>query len=133
MAYVTEADAGFRITGFTHGATTILGRLRAFVQKLIDREVIQADGNNVPIIRPPDTIDARAVLAFLDMPGHISHSAAAANLVIDMTQADAGAASLTVGKMVASGVDNTMQRRMGGFAAEQVFELEGALTYTPSF
>lgn len=131
-SWATSADSGFRLTGFTHGSAAILGRIRAFVQKLIERELINHDGDNTPTSRPVDVIDARAVLGFAALEQSIAHTAAAASLAIAFTAADAGACILTVGNMVACGVDNTMQRRMGGFAAEQTFELEGSLTYTPS-
>jgi len=136
MAWATAADSGFRITGFTFDPSgtpvTILGRIRAFVQKIIDREVLQYDGDNFPSARPVDSKDARAVLAFAAMEQFISETVAAKNLKIDFTAADGGAGSITIGKMLPGSVDFTMQRRMGGFMAEQTFELEGDLTLTVS-
>lgn len=132
MAYVNEADAGFRFTALTHGAAAILGRIRAAVNKIIGREVIQADGNNFPVSRPVDNIDARVVAGYLDFSGSIAESVASANLTLSLTEADGGSGSLVVGKMLGSSVDTTMARRMGGFLAEQTFELEGTLTYTPT-
>jgi len=130
MAYIDEKDSGFRLTSFAHSAASILGKLRVSVDDIVNREVIQADGNNYPVSRPVDEIDMRVVVAFLGLDSEVAASAAAANLVIGFTEADGGSATLTIGKMLAGSISNIMGRRMGGFSAEQTFEQEGARTKT---
>lgn len=132
-AAVDEKDAGFRITGFLFGATAILVKVRAAIDYIVNREVIQADGNNHPVSRPEDEIDMRIVVAFLAMDSFIPKATAAANVTIDFTEADGGAASLIAGKMRPGSISSIMGRRMGGFTSEQTFELEGSPTYTWSF
>lgn len=131
MAYSTEANAGFRLTT-TSGLATVLGKIAALIEKVVDREPIQADGNNFPVSRPVDAIDARVTVESLDQSMATSETAAAANLTVNYSQAGGGTASVIVGALLASGVQHTMRRRMGGFAAQQTYELQGTLTYTPT-
>lgn len=132
MAYSAEANAGFRITSFLFNATAILGRVRALIEKIIVREVIQADANNTPTSRPVDEIDARVTLDFLDNSGGISHATAAANTTTAYSEAGGSSASVIIGAMVPGSITHNWGRKMGGFGVQQVFELEGALTYTPT-
>lgn len=132
MAYTNEKDAGHRITSVTFGGTEIKSVLGASIEKIVEREVRQAGSNNTPVSRPVAALDARATIRFLDLNGAVSHTAAAANIVVSFSS-DGGTGSVTVGTMLASGVTNTFERGQGGFSADQVFELEGtSLAYTPT-
>ena len=71
--YATEANAGFRISGFLwNSVAKCLGRVRATIEKIVEREVLQADTNNTPTSRPVNVLDARSTLEFLDQTGHQS-------------------------------------------------------------
>ena len=133
MSFSTEANAGFRITGFTHNATALLARIRCLLEKLVIREAIRADANNTPVSRPVDELDARVSLDFLDNSGAISHTAASANITENYSEAGGSSGSIIMGPMVAGSVTHNHGRKMGGFGVQQVFELEGtSLTYTPT-
>ena len=134
MAYVTTGDAGFRISALKFGATTLLGAIRATLEKIIEREVLQAEEENTPVARPVDRIDARAVYGILDGSSVIDETAAPANCVADFKEADGSAGSVTIGPMVAGGWTANLARNQGGHQWEQEFQMEGvALTETISF
>lgn len=130
--YATEANAGFRFTAATFNASScFLGHVRANVEKIIEREVIAADGNNYPASRPISVLDCRATVECLDQVAGLSESAAAASLVLSYTESGGtSGVSITVGAMRASTIRHTWGRNMGGFGLAQDLELEGALTYT---
>lgn len=131
--YANEANAGFRITGFLwNSVAKCLGRVRASIEKIVEREVIQADGNNTPTSRPVNVLDARGTLEFLDQAGGLSHTTAAALAEFDYTEANGSAGSIQIGNMLMSSVHHNWGRNMGGFGIGQDMELEGALTYTVS-
>lgn len=131
--YATEANAGFRITAFKfNGVGGQLGRVRANIEKMVEREVIAADGNNTPTARPINVLDARMTAEFLDQAGALSEASAAANTEFDYTEANGTAASVIVGAMLPGTVRHNWGRNMGGFGVAQDLELQGALTYTPS-
>lgn len=133
MSYATEANAGFRASSWLHGSTAIVGKVECALEKDVVREPIRADANNVPISRPVDEIDARATLTALDNACAIAETASAANLTINATEANgSGTAGVVLGSMLAGSVQHTQRRRMGGHTVSQVFELQGALTYTPT-
>lgn len=132
MAYVNTGDAGFRMTT-TSGLATFIGKIRMMLEKLIEREVIQADAENTPTERPVDLIDARVVVETLDANMAVSEGTSAANLTSNFTTADGGSGSLVIGPLVGSGVQHEKARRMGGFRHQQTLEMKGsALTYTPT-
>lgn len=132
MSYAAEGDAGFRISSFS-GLISAIGRLAAMAEKIINREVIQADANNAPVARPVDEVDSRMTLESLDQAMAVAESTAAANQTIGIQQADGGSGSLVMGKMVASSVQHTFRRRMGGFGCQQTLEMQDStLTYTPT-
>ena len=134
MAYATTADAGFRISSTKHGTTTLQGAVRATLEKVIDREILQATTENTPTARPVDRIDARVTYGFLDGSSCIAETVAAANCIVAFTEADGGSGSVTVGPMVVGGWTATMARNQGGHQWEQNFEFQGtALTETISF
>jgi len=130
MAYAAEKDSGFRLTSFQHSSTAILGLIRAAFDRIVNRESLMVDGRNYPVSRPVDEKDGRLVLAFSALDQAISESTAAANVTLAFTEADGDAGSLVFGKTLGSSVVAIMGRRMGGFNAEQTFELEGAMTET---
>lgn len=132
-SYATEANAGYRITGTKFNSTAnALGHVRASVEKLVDREVLMADGNNTPTARPVNTLDCRCTIESLDQAGALSESTAAANVELDYTEANGNSASIIVGAMLPGSVRHNWGRNMGGFGWAQDFELQGGLTYTPS-
>lgn len=130
MAWAEEKDSGFRITGFTQGANSILGKVRVSIDDICNREVLAVDGINYPGSRPQDEIDGRVVCQFVGLDSEVSFSASAANATVSFTAADGGSGSLVYGKVLAGSVVSLMGRRMGGFNSEQTFELEGARTKT---
>lgn len=133
MAYAAEGDAGFRISSFSGLVAANLGKLAATIEKIINREVIQADANNAPVARPVDEIDARITLESLDVAMATSETTAAANQTVGIQQADGGSGSIVMGKMVAGSVMHTFRRRMGGFGSHQTLEMQdSSLTYTPT-
>jgi len=132
MAYVTTSDAGFRLTT-TSGLATWIGKIRMLFEKLVEREIIQADAENTPTERPVDLLDARVVVETLDAAMGVSEGASAANLTANFTTADGGSGSLVMGPLVGSGVQHDKSRRTGGFRHQQTLEMKGsALTYTPT-
>lgn len=134
MAYVTTADAGFRISTLKFGATTLLGAIRATLEKIVEREVLQAEEENNPTARPVDRIDARAVYGILDGSSVIAETATPANCVANFKEADGGAGSVTLGPMLGGGWTANMARNQGGHQWEQEFNHEGTvLTETISF
>jgi hypothetical protein len=133
MAYATEGNAGFRHTGWSFGATSILGKIRLLIEKIILREPIMADANNVAISRPVDEVDSRVTAEFLDNAGAISEDTAAANLTSTFSEANgSGTGGVVIGKVAASSVTHTQGRKQGGFNVAQIFEQVGAQTYTPT-
>lgn len=130
MAWATEKDSGFRLTGFTLGATAILGLIRAAFDRVVNRESLMVDGRNYAVSRPVDELDQRLVLGFSALEQGLAASTTAANSTLTFTTADGDSGSLVAGKHVAGSIANVMGRRMGGFAAEQTFELEGSPTET---
>ena len=133
MAYATEANAGFRISAFTFNAVSALsGRIRFALEKMVGREVLQADTNNTPTSRPLDTLDCRCTLDALDQAGGLSHAVAAAACVASYTEGNGGAATITFGNMLPGTIRHNWGRHQGGFGVSQDLELEGALTYTPT-
>jgi len=134
MAYATTADAGFRITTVTHSGSQIKGAVRATMEKIVEREILQCEAENTPISRPVDRIDARTVFTFLDGSGRVAETVAAANCVTNFTEADGGSGSVTHGPMLANGYTATFARNQGGHQYEQEFVFQGtALTDTLSF
>lgn len=132
MAYADESNAGFRISAIS-GFGTFLGRIACLIEKIVERERIEADNNNVPVARPVDSIDARVTVDYLDTAGAKAETTAAANLTVTFDEADGvSSGSVVIGKVVGSSVQHTMARRRGGFGVQQTLELEGALTYTPT-
>ena len=133
MAYTTEANAGFRASSWLHGSTAFLGKVECVVEKIVEREPLMADANNVPISRPVDVIDARATLTFLDNAGALVETVTSANLTVNASEANGSAtAGVVIGKMLPGSVTHVQRRKMGGYSIAQIFELEGALTYTPT-
>lgn len=130
--YSTEANAGFRFTAATFNAGAAwLGHVRANIEKVIDREVIAADGNNYPVSRPINTLDARITVECLDQVAGLAETSAAANCVLSYTEAGGtSGVSVTVGAMRAGSIRHQWNRSMGGFGLAQDMELEGPLTYT---
>ena len=131
MAYINEANAGFRLTT-TSGLATVVGKVAALLEKIIQREGIQADGNNYPVSRPVDEKDARVTLESLDTTMAIAETASASNLTVNYSEAGGGVGAVVIGALLGSGVQHTMRRRMGGFVTQQTYELQGDLTYTPT-
>jgi hypothetical protein len=104
------------------------------MEKIVEREVLQAEEENTPVSRPVDRVDARTVFAVLDGSSMIAESTAAANCITEFKAADAGSGSVTHGPMVANGYVPTMGRNQGGFRFEQEFVMEGtSLTETLTF
>jgi hypothetical protein len=134
MAYATTADAGFRITSVTHNAVQLKGAVRATVERIVEREILQSEAENTPVSRPLDRLDARAVFAVLDGSGLIGHAATAGNCVVNFSEADGGSGAVTVGPMLANGWTGNFARNQGGHQYEQEFVFQGnALTETLTF
>lgn len=133
MAYSTEAHAGFRFSSWTVLGSTWIGKLRALIERIVQREPIMADANNVAISRPVDEEDARVTLEMLDNSAPLAPATAAANITVNFTEANgSGTGGVVIGSCVAGSVTHTMARKQGGFQIAQIFELQGALTYTPT-
>ncbi len=131
MAYTDARNAPFRPTGFAHGSTNIVGRVRFMFEKIVSDEPIFEDATNTPTSRPIDNIDARVTADFLDIAGGIAHGTASANVTASFSEANgSGSGSVVYGKMVPRSVRGGVMRRNSGNPTSQDFYLEGALTET---
>lgn len=131
MAYTNAANAAFRLTGFTHNATSFLGKIRSMFEKIITDEPLFEDGTNTPSSRPVDSIDARVTIDYLDQTGGVAHTVAAANTTQSFSEANgSGSGTVVLGKMVPRSIRGGVMRRNAGNAQSQDFYLEGALTET---
>lgn len=133
MNYATAANAGFRHTSWTFGAAALAGKIRALIEKMVSFEAIFADANNYPEIKAVDFVDARVTTELLDNAGAQLETATAANLTLNFSEAGGTTGvGVVIGTMRPGSVTHTQGRRMGGFNVAQVWELTGALTYTPT-
>jgi hypothetical protein len=131
--YATAGNAGFRISSWTFGAVTLLGKVRCLIEKIVQFEPVFADANNFPEIKSVDFVDARATLESLDNLVAQAESATAANLTLNFSEANgSGSGGVVIGAMKPGSVTHTQRRQMGGFGVAQVYELSGTLTYTPT-
>jgi hypothetical protein len=135
MAYAGAGNAGFRHSAWTFDKAgtprTIIGKIRAMMEKLVQFEPLEADANNFPEIRALDFLDSRLTMEFLDNAGALSEALAAKLLTVDYLEANGtSGVGVAMGPVFPGSVTHTMGRRMGGFTAAQIFEQSGALTYT---
>lgn len=132
MAYSDEANAPFRITGFTHGSASFLGQVRMLFEKIVTDEPMAADANNFPVSRPVDFVDSRITTDFLNLAAPLAETTTKADVTTTLSEAGGSSGSLLMGKMLPRSVRGGIMRRNGGNPTSQDFHQVGALTMTPT-
>lgn len=129
MAYTNEQQAFHLLTSATFGGSTLKGILGIRMSKRVVRNPIRADGSLGPVARPVQQLDAMAVVRMLDGNSVQAHTAAAATLTANMKKCDGTTGSANITYMLPSDVDLEAESGEGGFAMQQLFEVE---TGTPA-
>jgi hypothetical protein len=133
-SYASIGDSGARLTGVSFGATALTNPIGCRFSVEIEDDPRRPDGGLFPTQRPVMSVDARAVVRFLDGSAVQSYSASAANIVASFAEADGGSGSYTMGKFVPRSYDREAEPVPGGFPTQQEFRLmDSSLTDTVSY
>lgn len=128
-----ESTAPHLVVSAAHAnGGTLTGVVGGVIEKIVDREVIQADDQIYPAARPPVSIDARVTIDCLKLDAVAAESTTAGNVTVSFKRANGTTgASVVIGPMVYGSGTHAMQRNTGGMATQVTFEMEGStLTYT---
>jgi len=130
--YTDEKDAGNLLTKGEFGAAELEGILGGQLDFIVERDPKRANGHLEPRDRSAIGLDGVATFRFLDMNSAIAYNATAANAKFTVQTGAGNTGTVTFGAMKPGTTKHVFEKGVGGMPVDQIFELEGVMTYTIS-